>query len=156
MNGENGINKRGVWDTDFRMMRNLINRLPEEKFRVTQAMAKATKCTASPITGMPGCAGGDGSQVERGVILIGLAKERYDADRYALDQMQKALCPLLEKITDPLEKRVMELRYMQEHSVVEVAYILGYSERRIFQLLRIAENKCQEYACPTKDFIDFS
>lgn len=125
---------------NLRRMRYLINRQPMARFRLDQAMAKATKCTSS-MTGMPHGGGYGGSQVERGAELLDAAREAYEAIRSELDAMRTKLRPLIEELPLPLERTVMRMRYMDGHSVREIAYRIAYSEQHIFRVLDTAEKK---------------
>ncbi len=122
---------------NLRRMRHLINRLPMARFRVDQAMAKATKCTAT-LSGMPGGCG-EGSQVERGVELLERARENYLSMRQELDEMRQEIGPQIEQLPHPLQKMVMRMRYMDGYSAREIAYRLSYSEQHVFRVLSASE-----------------
>lgn len=122
---------------DLRRMRYLINRLPMARFRIERAMAKATKCTASP-SGTPGGNGGE-SQVERGAELLERARETYERMREELDGMRREIGPKIEALPHPLPRMVMRMRYMEGYSAREIAYRLNYSEQHIFRVLNGAE-----------------
>lgn len=124
---------------DLRRMRYLINRLPMARFRIDQAAAQATRCTAQ-LTGMPR-GGGGGSQVERGAELLTAAREAYSAIRTELDAMRAELAPMLDDLAHPLHKTAMRMRYMDGCSVREIAYRINYSEQHIFRVLQEAERK---------------
>lgn len=124
---------------DLRRMRHLINRLPMARFRIDQAAAQATRCTAQ-LTGMPR-SGGNGSQVENGAILLDAAKEAHAAISNELYDMRLELQPMLEDLADPLEKTAMRMRYIDGCSVREIAYRISYSEQHIFRVLKNAEGK---------------
>lgn len=109
------------------------------RLRVDMAMSKATRCTAS-LTGMPR-GGGNGSQVEDGAMLLDAAREAYKAICDELDASRKELEPMLETLTDPLEKTSMHMRYIDGYSVREIAYRINYSEQHIFRVLSRAEEK---------------
>lgn len=124
---------------DLRRMRHLINRLPMARFRIDQAMAQATRCTAQ-LTGMPR-GGGNSSQVETGAALLDAAREAHAAISEELRQMRLELQPMLEDLADPLEKTAMRMRYIDGNSVREIAYRISYSEQHIFRVLKNAEGK---------------
>ena len=127
---------------DFSRMRFLINRLPAARFRVDKAIAKATK-TTTIITGMPR-GSGTGNQVEDGAILIEYARHALDSITTELEGMRAELMPLIESLESPLQKNAMWMRYIEGHSVREIAYSLNYSEQHIFRILTIAERKIQK------------
>lgn len=126
---------------NLRRMRYLINRLPMARFRVEKAMSTATKTTA-PITGMPG-GSGISDPVQRGAELLEAARERYRAIREELTEMQQEVRPIIDALDDPLERTVMQMRYLDGVSAREIAYRLSYSERHIFRTLAEAENKIE-------------
>ena len=130
---------------DFYRMRFLINRLPAARFRVDKAIAKATK-TTTVITGMPR-GSSTGSQVEDGAILIEYARQALDNITTELEGMRAELTPMIESLESPLQKNAMRMRYIEGHSVREIAYSLNYSEPHIFRILQIAERKIQNESC---------
>ena len=121
---------------NLRKMRILINRYPRACFNVERAVSRAQKCTAQ-LTGMPG--GGSGSTVADAVELVMQAEEARDRIAAELSHMRAELSPMIEALSDPLEKTVMRMRYMEGVSVREIAYQLCYSESRIFKSLKSAE-----------------
>ncbi len=124
---------------DFRRMRFLINRLPMAQFRVMKAKSQAVRITPV-LTGMPH-AGGVSSPVENGYLLMEAAKDALDNIERELTALRQELAPHIETLTDPLEEQAMRMRYMEGRSVREIAYSLNYSERRIFQVISIAERR---------------
>lgn len=122
---------------DLRRMRHLINREPAARFRVERAMARATKTTAS-LSGMPR-GGGVGSPVERGTSDLELARTALALIREELGDMRVALKPLIAALDIPLQRLVVEMRYIDGHSVREISYRLAYSEQHIFRVLSQAE-----------------
>lgn len=124
---------------DLKRMRYLINRLPMARFRMEQATARATRCTAG-WGGVPG-GGFGGSQVERGAELRDAALTAYTEIRQELDGLRQELRPMLEELDRPLERIVMEMRYLDGYSVREIAYRLSYCEQWIFRTLTQAEGK---------------
>ena len=126
---------------NLRKMRILINRYPRACFNVERAMSRAQKCTAQ-LTGMPG--GGSGSTVADSVELVMQAEEARDRIAAELAHLRAELAPMIDALSDPLEKTVMRMRYMEGVSVREIAYRLSYVERWIFQKLRRAEEKIEQ------------
>ena len=124
---------------DLRRMRFLQNRLPMARFKVEQAMSKATKCTAT-LTGMPR-SGGTGNQVETGTELLDTAKAAYKAIQDELEVMREELAPVIAGLEKPLERTVMHMRYIEGRSVREIAYGIAYSEPHVFEVLRHVERK---------------
>lgn len=124
---------------DLKRMRYLSNRLPHERLMVERAMARATKCTAS-LSGMPG-GGMVSSPVERGVEELEAARAKYNATKAELQAARDELSPLIEAMESPLQRNVMRMRYMDGHSVREIAYLLLYSEQHVFRVLDQAEKK---------------
>lgn len=127
---------------NFQRMRFLINRLPAAQFRLDKAKARATK-TTTILTGMPR-GSSTGSQVEDGVMLIDLARQALDSITTELEAMRTELKPMIEALESPLQKRSMLMRYIEGHSVREIAYSLNYSEQHIFRILTIAERNIQK------------
>lgn len=127
---------------NFQRMRFLINRLPAAQFRLDKAKARATK-TTTILTGMPR-GSSTGSQVEDGVMLIDLARQALDSITTELEAMRMELKPMIEALESPLQKRSMLMRYIEGHSVREIAYSLNYSEQHIFRILTIAERNIQK------------
>lgn len=125
---------------NLRRMRILINRYPRACFNVERAMSRAQRCTAQ-LTGMPG--GGSGSTVADGVEMIMQAKQARDSIAAEIAGMRAALSPKIQLLADPLEKIVMNMRYMDGKSVREIAYQLCYSESRIFKSLKDAERRIE-------------
>lgn len=58
-----------------------------------------------------------------------------------LDRMRAELRPLIDMLPRPLERIVMQMRYMDGNSVREIAYRISYSEQHIFRVLERAEEK---------------
>lgn len=125
---------------DLRRMRFLMNRLPMARFRVEKAMAKATKCTAV-LTGMPRGGGTGDSAMDSSMELLEKARGAYAALIAELDQHRQELAPMIDLLDKPLERTVMQLRYIEGMSGREIAYQLVYSEQHIFRELAAAEKK---------------
>lgn len=122
---------------DFQKMRKLINRLPEERFNVTRARARAEKITTT-ITGMPR-GSSTGKQVEDGAILIMLAEEKLEATKYELKEMRNELKPIIKELEKDTEREVIILRYLKGWNARKIAFSMGYSEPWVFKELRAAE-----------------
>ena len=125
---------------DLRRMRFLMNRLPMARFRVEKAMARATKCTAV-LTGMPRGGGAGDSAMDSSMELLEKARGAYAALIAELDQHRQELAPMIDLLDKPLERTVMQLRYIEGMSGREIAYQLVYSEQHIFRELAAAEKK---------------
>lgn len=82
-----------------------------------------------------------GSQTEEGALLIDYARQALESITSELEGMRTELKPLIESLESPLQKNAMWMRYIEGHSVREIAYCLNYSEQHIFRILTIAENK---------------
>lgn len=131
---------RIAWERiDFRRLRNLINRLPAAKFRVMQAMSEATRRTAV-ISGMPR-GGGVGNPVESGAMRVELAKGALKNIEDEIEAARAVLKPRIDALDTPLCKMVMTMRYMEGHSVRDIAYGLNYSEQHIFRIVARTEKK---------------
>ena len=109
------------------------------QFRLMKAKSQAVRITPV-LTGMPH-AGGASSPVENGYLLMEAAKDALDNIERELIAMRQDLAPHIDALTDPLEEQAMRMRYMEGRSVREIAYSLNYSERRIFQVISIAERR---------------
>lgn len=120
-------------------MRYLLNRLPMARFRVERAMSRATRTTAR-LTGMPRGANLS-DPVQQGAELLEEAREAYRAIQRELENLRAQLAPLIAALEDPLERQIMELRYMQGLSVRRIAYTLNYSERHVFRVVAAAEKR---------------
>lgn len=125
-------------------MRYLINRLPMARFRVEQATARATRCTAN--WGGVGGGGSGTSPVERGAELREIALDKYNEIKVELEGMRRELRPMVEALDNPLQRIVMEMRYLDGYSVREIAYRINYSEQHIFRALTAAESKILQMA----------
>ena len=124
---------------DFRRMRFLINRLPMAQFRLIKARSRATRITPV-LSDMPH--GTEvSSPVERGYAIIEAAQEAVDRISDELQVMRCELSGKLDALETPLEEAVITMRYMDGKSAEEIAYLLNYSVRRIFQVLACAERK---------------
>jgi DNA-directed RNA polymerase specialized sigma subunit len=99
--------------------------------------------TLGENAGMPR-GSGTGNQVEDGAILIEYARQAMDNITTELEGMRAELTPLIESLESPLQKNAMWMRYIEGHSVREIAYSLNYSEQHIFRILQIAERKIQK------------
>lgn len=116
-----------------------MRQVPKAKFRVRQAMAKATKCTAN-LTGMPR-GGGMGNQVEDGAELVIEAKQVLEAVEEELSALRYELAPYIQRLDKERERKMMHLRYMEGVSVRRIAMRLIHAESYVFEVLRMAERK---------------
>ena len=125
---------------DLQRMRELIDReLPRARHSVERAMAKATKCTAT-LTGMPR-GGNGGSQVERGVELLELARDELARLETELEGMLGEMKPLIDGLSIANERRVLMLRYMYGMACDDVADVMGYCKRHTLRILKRAESR---------------
>lgn len=125
---------------DFQRMRYLIGKIPEARFRIEKARAKAEKMT-SVITGMPHGSGGDHSPVEDGAIKIAELIAAYKEVVDELDGMREILNAYIDQLEDPDEKGIMRLRYMDGYTIPQIANATYKCDRRVQQILRSAEQK---------------
>lgn len=123
---------------NLQRMRYLMNRLPMAQINVDRAMASATGCTQH-MSDMPHGGGEPHSRVEDGALRLIEAKERLNSIRQELSDMRKQLRPLIDRLADPLEQTVMQMRYLEGMSVRRIAIHLSYSEQHIFRTIRAAE-----------------
>ena len=73
-----------------------------------------------------------------------IAREALDSITTELEAMRAELRPMVEALESPLQKSAMRMRYIEGHSVREIAYSLNYSEQHIFRILTIAERSIQK------------
>lgn len=125
---------------DFARMRWLINNCPRLKWDVERKEANATKITTN-LTGMPH---GGNSTREDTYIALSEVREAYHEVYTELEEMRKALAPLIDGLESPHERGAMRLRYMEGHKPQDVAEGLGFTERWVFRLLKKAERKINE------------
>lgn len=124
---------------DLRRMRYLMQRLPMARLNVERAMSRATKCT-STLSDMPH-GSGISNPVADGAERLIEAKSALQRLQGELSEMRAQLLPVIDGLENPLERTIMQMRYMDGISAWDIAYDLNYSERRIFQLLKRAEGK---------------
>lgn len=124
----------------------MINRLPAAEFRVMQAMSEATRRTAV-LSGMPR-GSGTGNPTESGALRVDLAKAALHDITGEIENVRAVLKPRIETLDMPLCKMVMTMRYMEGHSVRDIAYRLNYSEQHIFRIVARTEKKLnKEESC---------
>lgn len=124
---------------DLHRMRWLMQRLPMARLNVERAMSRATKMTAT-LSDMPH-GSGVSNPVADGTEKLIEAKTALQRLQGELAEMRAQLSPFIDGLENPLERTVMQMRYMDGISAWDIAYDLNYSERRIFQLLKRAEGK---------------
>ena len=100
----------------LRRARFLMNRLPMARVRVDRAR-------------------GDG--------FVDTAKGAYGALREELEALRDVIRPAIETLEDPLDREVMEMRYLQGLSVREIAYRINYSEQHVFRVAQRAAGKLE-------------
>ena len=127
---------------DLRRMRYLMQRLPMARLNVERAMSRATKVT-STLSDMPH-GSGVSNPVADGVERLTEAKAALQRLQGELHEMQAQLMPVIDELDNPLERTVMQMRYMDGISAWDIAYGLNYSERQIFRILKKAESRTTE------------
>lgn len=105
------------------------------------AREAATRTTAT-LTGMPR-GGGVSDPVGDGVSRMEEARYWLRAIQEELEGMRAELGPVIEELEEPLERAVMQMRYLDGVSAREIAYRLSYSERHIFRTLAEVERKVE-------------
>lgn len=122
---------------DFARMRSLMDRLPTARRRVEIEFSRATKCTQQ-LSGLPsGSTHGD--TLENSVIRYDEAKDALQKLLNELQAMRQEAEPCIDTLSDPFQRTVMKLRYLDGYNVQKIAIELHYSDRHIFRLLRQAE-----------------
>lgn len=101
---------------DLDRMRFLVNRLPMARFRVDRALGL----------------GGE---------LLEQARDTQRALREELAELQARAKVAFEAVDDPLERQLLEMRYLRGLSVRRIAYAVNYSERHVFRVLKSAEGR---------------
>ena len=94
---------------DFYRMRRLINMLPRIKWDIERKMANAERITSN-ITGMP--RGENGNRQEDAYIILADVMDAYHETLEELEQMRTELKPYVDNLTNPHERAVMRMRYM--------------------------------------------
>lgn len=124
---------------DLRRMRYLMDRLPMARLNVERAMSRATKCTQR-LT-MAGGGGGYGDAMSENAIRLSVAREKRDGILRELREMREALAPRIADLDDPVQRLIMQMRYLDGQSARQIAYALALSERWVFYNLSRAETR---------------
>ena len=120
-------------------MRQLMRDTIKVRWRVEKEMARATKVT-TVLTGMP--RGGSGhDQVSEGAIKIDEVKAAYREVLEELEQMQRELDPLIDKLENPDDRAVMRLRYIEGYSPEDIAEAIHRTDRSVYYYLSRAEDQ---------------
>jgi DNA-directed RNA polymerase specialized sigma24 family protein len=69
------------------------------------------------------------------------AKDAYSRLKSELEDMQREVEPIIDRLDRPLQRNAMRMRYIEGRSVREIAYYLNYSEQHIFRVISSAEEK---------------
>ena len=122
---------------DLRRMRYLMDRLPMARLNVERAMSRATKCTQR----LTMAAGGDGygDAMSENAIRLSVAREKRDGILRELRELREALAPRIAELDDPVQRIIMQMRYLDGQSARQIAYALALSERWVFYNLSRAE-----------------
>ena len=120
-------------------MRQLMRYTIKARWKVEKEMARATKITAT-ITGMPG--GGERhDQVSDGAIKVDEVKQAYRETLGELEQMQRELDPLIDRLENPDDRAVMRLRYIECYSPEDIAEAIHRTDRSVYYYLSRAEDQ---------------
>lgn len=122
---------------DLRRMRYLMDRLPMARLNVERAMSRATKCTQRLTMAAGG--GGYGDAMSENAIRLSVAREKRDGILRELREMREALAPRIADLDDPVQRLIMQMRYLDGQSARQIAYALALSERWVFYNLSRAE-----------------
>lgn len=122
---------------DLRRMRYLMDRLPMARLNVERAMSRATKCTQRLTMAAGG--GGYGDAMSENAIRLSVAREKRDGILRELREMREALAPRIAELDDPVQRLIMQMRYLDGQSARQIAYALALSERWVFYNLSRAE-----------------
>lgn len=122
---------------DLRRMRYLMDRLPMARLNVERAMSRATKCTQR-LT-MAAGDGGYGDAMSENAIRLSVAREKRDGILRELRELREALAPRIAELDDPVQRLIMQMRYLDGQSARQIAYALALSERWVFYNLSRAE-----------------
>lgn len=122
---------------DLRRMRYLMDRLPMARLNVERAMSRATKCTQRLTMAAGG--GGYGDAMSENAIRLSIAREKRDGILRELREMREALAPRIAELDDPVQRLIMQMRYLDGQSARQIAYALALSERWVFYNLSRAE-----------------
>lgn len=122
---------------DLRRMRYLMDRLPMARLNVERAMSRATKCTQRMTIAAGG--GGYGDAMSENAIRLTVAREKRDSILRELRELREALAPRIADLDDPVQRLIMQMRYLDGQSARQIAYALALSERWVFYNLSRAE-----------------
>lgn len=122
---------------DLRRMRYLMDRLPMARLNVERAMSRATKCTQRLTMAAGG--GGYGDAMSENAIRLSIAREKRDGILRELREMRETLAPRIAELDDPVQRLIMQMRYLDGQSARQIAYALALSERWVFYNLSRAE-----------------
>lgn len=122
---------------DLRRMRYLMDRLPMARLNVERAMSRATKCTQRMTIAAGG--GGYGDAMSENAIRLTVAREKRDGILRELRELREALAPRIADLDDPVQRLIMQMRYLDGQSARQIAYALALSERWVFYNLSRAE-----------------
>lgn len=122
---------------DLRRMRYLMDRLPMARLNVERAMSRATKCTQRLTMAAGG--GGYGDAMSENAIRLSVAREKRDGILRELRELREALAPRIAELDDPVQRLIMQMRYLDGQSARQIAYALALSERWVFYNLSRAE-----------------
>lgn len=122
---------------DLRRMRYLMDRLPMARLNVERAMSRATKCTQRLTIAAGG--GGYGDAMSENAIRLSVAREKRDGILRELRELREALSPRIAELDDPVQRLIMQMRYLDGQSARQIAYALALSERWVFYNLSRAE-----------------
>lgn len=124
---------------DLRRMRYLMDRLPMARLNVERAMSRATKCTQRLTMAAGG--GGYGDAMSENAIRLSVAREKRDGILRELRELREALAPRIAELDDPVQRLIMQMRYLDGQSARQIAYALALSERWVFYNLSRAETR---------------
>ena len=122
---------------DLRRMRYLMDRLPMARLNVERAMSRATKCTQRLTMAAGG--GGYGDAMSENAIRLTVAREKRDGILRELRELREALAPRIADLDAPVQRLIMQMRYLDGQSARQIAYALALSERWVFYNLSRAE-----------------
>jgi DNA-directed RNA polymerase specialized sigma24 family protein len=125
---------------DCRQMRKLINRLPMARLNVDRALARSSRMTAQ-YSDMPRGGNKTSDPTSEGAVMYIAAKDAYSRLKSELEDMQREVEPIIDRLDRPLQRNAMRMRYIEGRSVREIAYYLNYSEQHIFRVISSAEEK---------------
>lgn len=122
---------------DLRRMRYLMDRLPMARLNVERAMSRATKCTQRLTMAAGG--GGYGDAMSENAIRLSVAREKRDGILRELRELREVLAPRIAELDDPVQRLIMQMRYLDGQSARQIAYALALSERWVFYNLSRSE-----------------